>query len=81
MTRSLCAFLLPVLLSFFIDAPPEGQRGAVWNAVMLFGGMSLSRLSLWSFDLVQTAQLQQSLATHPRRNTLYVPGSGCECFY
>ena len=32
--------------------------------------MALSRIGLWSFDLIQTKQLQTALDHHPRRNTL-----------
>jgi len=32
--------------------------------------MALSRIGLWSFDLIQTKQLQDALLTHPRKNTL-----------
>ena len=37
--------LLPVLLSFFIGAPKEGQKSPPWNAAMLFTGKSSARLS------------------------------------
>jgi hypothetical protein len=33
-------------------------------------GMAASRVGLWSFDLIQVKQLQETLANHPRRNTL-----------
>jgi hypothetical protein len=33
-------------------------------------GMALSRIGLWSFDLIQTKQLQDALAMHARRNKL-----------
>lgn len=32
--------------------------------------MALSRIGLWSFDLIQTKQLQIALTSHPRRNAL-----------
>jgi hypothetical protein len=35
-------------------------------------GMAASRVGLWSFDLIQVKQLQETLANHPRRNSLYV---------
>lgn len=35
-------------------------------------GMMLSRIGLWAFDLCQLKELQLALATHPRRNSLYV---------
>lgn len=34
--------------------------------------MALSRIGLWSFDLIQVKQLQLSVEEHPRRNTMYV---------
>ena len=34
--------------------------------------MAASRVGLWSFDLIQVKQLQETLADHPRRNALYV---------
>ena len=36
-------------------------------------GMILSRVGLWAFDLCQLKELQLALASHPRRNWLYVP--------
>jgi hypothetical protein len=38
--------LIPVLLSFFVGAPPEGETGYRWNSALLFTGMlaSLARL-------------------------------------
>jgi len=35
-------------------------------------GMAASRVGLWSFDLIQVKQLQETLANHPRRNNMYV---------
>lgn len=35
-------------------------------------GMILSRVGLWAFDLCQLKELQMALATHPRRNSMYV---------
>ena len=35
-------------------------------------GMAASRVGLWSFDLIQVKQLQETLADHPRRNALYL---------
>lgn len=34
--------------------------------------MTFSRIGLWAFDLCQLKELQLALATHPRRNSLYV---------
>ena len=33
-------------------------------------GLALSRIGLWSFDLVQLTQIQKALADNPRQNTL-----------
>lgn len=40
------------------------------SALLLFGGMALSRIGLWSFDLIQLQMLQESLANHSRQNAL-----------
>jgi iron-regulated transporter 1 len=83
------ACLIPVVLSFFLAIPAEGDRGPAWHNALIFGGargplsrscrcpgpcsgMILSRVGLWSFDLVQTKELQLSLADHPDRNSLCV---------
>ncbi|CAK5272924.1 unnamed protein product [Mycena citricolor] len=63
--RSMVVCLLPVMASFYIFGP----RTAV-GASLLFGGMALSRIGLWSFDLIQTKQLQEALSSNARRNTL-----------
>lgn len=44
--RSEVVCLIPVLLSFFFGAPPEGERGLAWNAAMLFTGTLSSSLDL-----------------------------------
>ncbi|KAI9057750.1 hypothetical protein FKP32DRAFT_1583054 [Trametes sanguinea] len=62
--------LLPVLITFYVGAPSDGTRGPTWNAALLFGGMMLSRIGLWAFDLCQLKELQLALAAHPRRNSL-----------
>ncbi|KAL6310311.1 Ferroporti-1 [Sparassis latifolia] len=62
--------LVPVLISFYVGAPPPGHRAPAWNAALLFGGMMLSRIGLWAFDLCQLKELQIALATHPRRNAI-----------
>ncbi|KAI0338662.1 hypothetical protein BDW22DRAFT_1415496 [Trametopsis cervina] len=71
---SMVLTLVPVIVSFFIFAPrdstPKGSTLGVAGAILLFGGMALSRIGLWSFDLIQTKQLQTALDHHPRRNTL-----------
>ncbi|KAI0368831.1 hypothetical protein BV20DRAFT_947152, partial [Pilatotrama ljubarskyi] len=64
--------LLPVLIALYVGAPSDGSRAPAWNAALLFGGMMLSRIGLWAFDLCQLKELQLALAEHPRRNTLCV---------
>ncbi|KAJ7833022.1 Ferroporti-1 [Mycena olivaceomarginata] len=60
--------LLPVVISLFLSA--NEHHRAAWNSAMLFGGMALSRIGLWSFDLAQLTQLQKDLEHHPRQNVL-----------
>ena len=43
------------------------------NSLEMLAGMMLSRIGLWAFDLCQLKELQLALASHPRRNSLYVP--------
>ncbi|KAF5327602.1 hypothetical protein D9619_004802 [Psilocybe cf. subviscida] len=65
--------LAPVLISFYIPhwySTQQGSKAPAWNQALLFGGMALSRIGLWSFDLCQLKLLQIALADHPRRNTL-----------
>ncbi|GAA5975498.1 hypothetical protein JCM10908_005179 [Rhodotorula pacifica] len=62
--------LIPALLAFFVATPPEGKRGSPGNDAMLFTGMALSRIGLWSFDLAQLKELQQALDDHPNRNSI-----------
>ncbi|KAJ6513536.1 hypothetical protein DFH09DRAFT_1374185 [Mycena vulgaris] len=62
---SMVVCLLPVMASFYIFGPRNGL-----GTTLLFGGMALSRIGLWSFDLIQTKQLQDALSSHARRNTL-----------
>ncbi|KAJ7184737.1 Ferroporti-1 [Mycena filopes] len=62
---SMVVCLLPVMASFYIFGPRN-----TLGAAFLFGGMALSRIGLWSFDLIETKQLQDALATNARRNTL-----------
>ena len=68
--RSEVLCLLPVLIVLYVGAPPDGSRAPAWNAALLFGGMMLSRVGLWAFDLCQLKELQLALATHARRNSL-----------
>lgn len=64
--------LAPAVLSFFVEAPREGERSSSWNAALLFTGMAFSRIGLWSFDLCQLKELQTHLQEHPRKNSMYV---------
>ncbi|KAF9511452.1 hypothetical protein BS47DRAFT_1318902 [Hydnum rufescens UP504] len=61
--------LIPVVVALLLGNGKMGAMDAVLT-VMLFGGMALSRIGLWSFDLIQVKQLQISLEQHPQRNTL-----------
>lgn len=63
-------WLVPVVISFFVDAPPDGIRGSSANSAILFTGMAISRIGLWSFDLAQVKVLQTTLQDHPRRNSI-----------
>ncbi|EUC66167.1 iron-regulated transporter, putative [Rhizoctonia solani AG-3 Rhs1AP] len=60
--------LVPTVVCLFIGI--DGRKRPVWNSVLLFTGMALSRIGLWSFDLAQLTQLQKALAHHPRQNTI-----------
>ncbi|GAA6020003.1 hypothetical protein JCM8202_004950 [Rhodotorula sphaerocarpa] len=62
--------LIPAVLAFFVAVPPAGQRGSPLNDALLFTGMALSRIGLWSFDLAQLKELQQALDNHPNRNSI-----------
>jgi solute carrier family 40 (iron-regulated transporter), member 1 len=37
--RSEVDALVPVLLSFYIGTPKDGERGPAWNSAMLFTGL------------------------------------------
>ncbi|KAL1411254.1 hypothetical protein Q8F55_002205 [Vanrija albida] len=64
------ACLLPSVVSFFYGTGAYGEHGAAWNTALLFGGIALSRIGLWSFDLCQLKVLQLALDDHPRRNRM-----------
>lgn len=64
------ACLLPSLVSFFYGTGQYGEHGPAWNSTLLFGGIALSRIGLWSFDLCQLKVLQLATEHHPRRNRL-----------
>ncbi|KAF6750995.1 iron transporter [Ephemerocybe angulata] len=77
------ACLLPVVVSIHLAttlSTPYANKESLfspsnhvlppWLAAALFGGMALSRIGLWMFDLAQLQILQESLEAHPRRNRL-----------
>lgn len=68
-SRSEILCLVPVVISLYLAGSTKAP-GPAWNSALLFGGMSLSRVGLWSFDLIQLQILQEDLANHPRRNAL-----------
>jgi hypothetical protein len=49
--------LAPTVLTFFYGTGAYGTKGAIWNEVLLFGGIAASRIGLWSFDLCQVSLL------------------------
>ncbi|PWN92606.1 hypothetical protein FA10DRAFT_257078 [Acaromyces ingoldii] len=57
--------LTPVLAAFYCGTASPSRPW--WNGLMLFGGLALSRIGLWSFDLAQLAQVQLALAGLPQR--------------
>ncbi|KAK0494508.1 iron transporter, partial [Armillaria luteobubalina] len=61
--------LVPTVLALYIGVPEGIGHGPVYNNMVLFGGMALSRIGLWMFDLAQLQILQEALEHHPRRNT------------
>ncbi|BGO90469.1 hypothetical protein NBRC10512_006745 [Rhodotorula toruloides] len=62
--------LIPAVVAFFVKPSAEGKRGSALTDALLFTGMGLSRIGLWSFDLCQLKELQQALDTHPEKNAL-----------
>ncbi|THH14575.1 hypothetical protein EW146_g5777 [Bondarzewia mesenterica] len=48
----------------------DAQSAYEIQAETFIKGMAVSRIGLWSFDLIQLTQLQQALEHHPRQNTL-----------
>ncbi|GAA5851103.1 hypothetical protein JCM8547_004133 [Rhodosporidiobolus lusitaniae] len=61
--------LIPALLAFLAFEPSMGRGGLAFDA-LLFTGMALSRIGLWSFDLAQLKELQEALDDHPRKNSI-----------
>lgn len=62
--------LAPVMASFFYGTGRYGEHGDAWNSVVLFGGIALSRIGLWSFDLCQVSDIALML--------LFSSSFGCE---
>ncbi|KAF9078449.1 Ferroporti-1 [Rhodocollybia butyracea] len=70
---SMVLSLAPVLFALcaLTTQSSPGHPGiGLLGAILIFGGMALSRIGLWAFDLIQTKQLQIALITHPKRNSL-----------
>lgn len=62
---------LPVIALYAFQPSSAGHNApASWITAILFLGLALSRVGLWSFDLCSVAQVQVALNTHPRRNAL-----------
>lgn len=70
-TWSLLSELFPLIMTIIsLYRGAEEKSRPAWNTALLFLGLALSRIGLWSFDLAQLAQVQTALALHPRRNAL-----------
>ncbi|GAK63829.1 putative iron transporter [Moesziomyces antarcticus] len=60
--------LVPAVVSLWITGAPQDRFGLSdkrrpsWNTGLLFSGLALSRVGLWSFDLAQLAMLQTALS-------------------
>ncbi|GAC76947.1 iron transporter [Moesziomyces antarcticus T-34] len=60
--------LVPAVVSLWITGAPQDRFGLSdkrrpsWNTGLLFSGLALSRVGLWSFDLTQLAMLQTALS-------------------
>ncbi|KAK0523552.1 hypothetical protein OC834_005861 [Tilletia horrida] len=70
-TYSLFAQLLPLvmsLVSLYVGA--DQRERPAWNGALLFTGLALSRIGLWSFDLAQLTQVQRALDRAERKNAL-----------
>ncbi|KAE8221394.1 hypothetical protein CF319_g5243 [Tilletia indica] len=68
---SLFAQVLPLimsLVSLYVGA--DKRERPAWNGALLFSGLALSRIGLWSFDLAQLAQVQRALDRVRRKNAL-----------
>lgn len=70
-TWSLLSELFPLIMTIIsLYKGANVRTRPAWNTALLFLGLALSRIGLWSFDLAQLAQVQTALTTHPRRNAL-----------
>lgn len=60
--------LFPAVVSLWITGSPHDRFGLSnkqrpsWNTGLLFSGLALSRIGLWSFDLTQLAMIQTALS-------------------
>lgn len=60
--------LVPAVVALWITGSPNGRFGLSnkqrpsWNTGLLFSGLALSRIGLWSFDLTQLAMIQTALS-------------------
>lgn len=60
--------LIPAVASLWITGSPtdrfglSDKRRPSWNTGLLFSGLALSRIGLWSFDLTQLAMVQTALS-------------------
>ncbi|KAK0567646.1 hypothetical protein OC861_002601 [Tilletia horrida] len=69
--NSLFAQVLPLIMSvvaLYVGADKRDRPA--WNGALLFTGIALSRIGLWSFDLAQLAQVQRALDREKRKNAL-----------
>lgn len=64
--------LAPAVFAFFVGTGTYGMSGETWNQVLLFGGIALSRVGLWSFDLCQV-RYRPHLHRTALHRSLYFP--------
>ncbi|KAJ9101899.1 hypothetical protein QFC21_003239 [Naganishia friedmannii] len=64
------ASLLPVVLCLYVGPGPSAASSlpSIINTLIFFATLSLSRLWLYCFDLVQLQSLLVALEHHPRRS-------------
>ncbi|KAL9933700.1 hypothetical protein V8E36_007358 [Tilletia maclaganii] len=70
-SHSLFAQVLPLtmtLVPLYVGADQRDRPA--WNGALLFSGIAISRIGLWSFDLAQLAQVQRALDRVERKNAL-----------